>query len=136
MWSRKQHNHRQNIDKLELPSDESGKPFNPIGGRMPVLEGPGTRAKRVLKMEYMQEMERTDDMSPDVKTSREIVSANPFETNYTLDDVFQAMSHENDRELVAVTEERRSRPSHLVSNNQARRRRIMKHGTDYPMWNE
>ena len=77
-----------------------------IGGKMPKLEGPGARARRQMEEEHKLDMGRTEDMDPKILTAREVVSANPFETNYTLDDVFQALSHEMDQDQVAATEER------------------------------
>ena len=118
--------------------DNSFLDSNLIGGKMPKLEGPGARARRLMNEELMTYMGRTPEMDPDVKTAREVVSANPFETNYTLDDVFQAFSDEIDKDQVAFMEEKRSREAQVgspkASDFGSRRRNVIRSKTDYPMW--
>ena len=97
----------------ELSEDET---FNIIGGRLPRMEGPGARARRSMEAERLADMGRTPDMDPGEKTVREIVSANPFETNYTLEDVFAAVSKEMDRDLRAFEEVKKSRMRSLSSS--------------------
>ena len=104
-----------------------------IGGRMPKLEGPGARARRQMREDHMRDMGRTADMDPNVKTSREIVSANPLDSEYTLDDVFQAFSREMDKDLVAISEVRKTT---LGSTPRAGKRSAKgsRELTDRPMW--
>jgi len=108
---------------------EESKENRMIGGRLPRMEGPGARARRSMEAERLADMGRTPDMDPNVRTPREIVSANPFETSFTLEDVFAAVSIEMDQDLVAYQESQRRRTPGTLT-----RRNVVRSEPSYPMW--